>query len=897
MFKGWKHVGKLLHTYADDIESVPLTKGQRDTLRALVTRLPSHGVIVADEVGMGKTRIASLVAKAVTAAGGRVAIAIPAGLGTQWQDELDKVGCEAPDVLRSLIGYLDAWTTQRISAGVWAERNILLLSHNLFNWSLGPRTRDAWRWALLPMTLALHVQRMNGRLPRDSAAFTQHADAAKARPAAEWMARNRESALTKLLADNPDLMQWGKSSPLLNPADYGSTSPCRSALENVVGIGLGTFDLVIIDEAHRSRRDNSRLNRLLKSLQTTSDTRRLSITATPVELTPHQWHSALERIGQNLENPQVVDAYLQAVAQIRRAPQCDDALKTLKERACAFEDLLAPYVLRRGKRHDPTIRKFAEHSQKSADSYRQRDDICIDTPALNDAWKQAICGAEALSLIRGQADGDQKTRRLRLTIANGHGISALLTPQQGELEHAEESEGNPEALESTASAMRTPKAVAPQPISAQGDAKRQARLDWWKQVVSSPFTKAPDSGTDVDPLLNHPAIVAVADAAEQTLARSDGKVLVFGKFTAPLRALTLLLNARHLLRSKGHGVAAGSSSTQHEAIWTKSGIQEALMPQSHPGLGEWAAIRAAWTQLGERGEPDRNDIEQWMQAGHARLERSRKKFRTNLLTRLDAGLADLASLHPAAYTIFKAFAQACRSDGGTEILALMARALREGLSPAPSDAEIAQAFVALVSSLDDQADEAADEPSKHHVSWSALHEHLAQYNTTENGHARLMHGPTELPARKLMQDAFNRKDSRLKILVAHSAVGREGLNLHKACRTVILLHAEWNPGVVEQQLGRVDRLGSLWEQTLETCIKDRNTQVPLITYRPVIFKGTYDDMHWSTLTQRWRQLRAQLHGIIVQDETDEFGCSPERIREINDSAPDFAPTKTLSLPF
>jgi SNF2 family DNA or RNA helicase len=52
------------------------------------------------------------------------------------------------------------------------------------------------------------------------------------------------------------------------------------------------------------------------------------------------------------------------------------------------------------------------------------------------------------------------------------------------------------------------------------------------------------------------------------------------------------------------------------------------------------------------------------------------------------------------------------------------------------------------------------------------------------------------------------------VLVAQSVVGREGLNLHRACRTVILLHPEWNPGVVEQQIGRVDRLSSYWEQLL-----------------------------------------------------------------------------------
>lgn len=45
-----------------------------------------------------------------------------------------------------------------------------------------------------------------------------------------------------------------------------------------------------------------------------------------------------------------------------------------------------------------------------------------------------------------------------------------------------------------------------------------------------------------------------------------------------------------------------------------------------------------------------------------------------------------------------------------------------------------------------------------------------------------------------------------QVLVTQSMVGREGLNLHEACRTVILLPREWNPGAVEQLRERRDDL-------------------------------------------------------------------------------------------
>ena len=86
--------------------------------------------------------------------------------------------------------------------------------------------------------------------------------------------------------------------------------------------------------------------------------------------------------------------------------------------------------------------------------------------------------------------------------------------------------------------------------------------------------------------------------------------------------------------------------------------------------------------------------------------------------------------------------------------------------------------------------------------------------TVRAGYARLMYGETKPQARRMMQLAFNRSNSFPRVLVAQSLVGREGLNLHESCRIVVLLHPEWNPGVVEQQIGRVDRVNCRWAKEL-----------------------------------------------------------------------------------
>ena len=91
-----------------------------------------------------------------------------------------------------------------------------------------------------------------------------------------------------------------------------------------------------------------------------------------------------------------------------------------------------------------------------------------------------------------------------------------------------------------------------------------------------------------------------------------------------------------------------------------------------------------------------------------------------------------------------------------------------------------------------------------------LADHFESYSGRDGSFTRLLYGGTAAQTRRLPQAAFNREGSWRMVLVAQSMVGREGLNLHEECRTVVLLHAECNPGVVEQQIGNVDRMNSRW---------------------------------------------------------------------------------------
>ncbi|QBF26603.1 hypothetical protein EXN22_13195 [Pseudomonas tructae] len=157
-----------------------------------------------------------------------------------------------------------------------------------------------------------------------------------------------------------------------------------------------------------------------------------------------------------------------------------------------------------------------------------------------------------------------------------------------------------------------------------------------------------------------------------------------------------------------------------------------------------------------------------------------------------------------------------------------------------------------------------------------------------------MYGGTEQSTRRLLQMAFNRPDSFPRVLLAQSAVDREGLNLHLACHTVILMHPDWNPGVVEQHIGRVDRVGSHWSRQLDEAL-ERGTpaaELPRIDVHPVIFRGNYDEHNWQVLLERWDDLRAQLDGEVIPAREAERDLEYEKVlADLQVSAPCFSPLR------
>lgn len=864
-FKGWKAVAKYCRKRVAETEhSTRPNKGQRAMLMALAERLPDHGVLIADEVGMGKTLVAVEAAKAVLQCGGRVAILVPTGLAAQWQDELKTLDITPPDILRSLEGFVcGLGDGDPESAASWFNAQILLISHTFSNWRFGENTTNN-RFTLLPIMYARWRKANNGAVPRgyntkvwetSFECIAEHCvDRALTSPQHPLHQYFEELAAFPWVPDD-----------MYSASSYSSGKPHRLALERCVGMAMGAFDLIIIDEAHKNRGEASGLSRSLDTMLVRNpECRIMGMTATPVELDCTQWTDMLQRIGADKATAECAaetsQLYVEAVENLQRAWQhSPQVVEEFEARAAEFHKSLSPWVLRRTKCEDESVVLYQNLTGSPFSyAYHASKDVCVELSALTARWQQAVYAAEALSQV-SQGNAERQTQRLRLTMGNGHGLAHLLDALTKTKED-DEPEGQADTNEAKQSAPAT-----------SMEAKRQARKAWWEGLIKTCFT-------DSAALYMHPGIQAAVQHIEG-ITGTDGKgekVLVFGTYTRPLQALESLLNARFLVRS----------------FTTNTPVPQEKIPETMREAVQMALHELAPSTTIET-------FAAWLEKQYKTREQNLRGFREDLVCTIAKGLPALSlavNTKERMHNLFTAFKTSQKSH------ALVARAMEELLEltegDAPSPPELAQTFVELMEHVCTSDEGDADkngmlDEQEAHSLWKIIETRLLEdYASPRGSFARMLYGETRHTSRRTAQLAFNRTHSRLRVLVAQSRVGREGLNLHKSCRHVLLLHPEWNPGVVEQQVGRVDRVDCYWSKLLKLASENNDAVFPQIELHGIIFQGTYDEYQWSVLQQRRKALRAQFHGeIIVPGQNTKFSEKERVILErIVKSTPSFSPT-------
>jgi superfamily II DNA or RNA helicase len=96
-----------------------------------------------------------------------------------------------------------------------------------------------------------------------------------------------------------------------------------------------------------------------------------------------------------------------------------------------------------------------------------------------------------------------------------------------------------------------------------------------------------------------------------------------------------------------------------------------------------------------------------------------------------------------------------------------------------------------------------------------LHQHLANMGFAADGRLALMYGGMDLDEREKIKQAFQahpqERGAEVRILLATDTAS-EGIDLQNWCSKLIHIEIPWNPNVLEQRNGRVDRYGQRAEE-------------------------------------------------------------------------------------
>jgi ERCC4-related helicase len=120
---------------------------------------------------------------------------------------------------------------------------------------------------------------------------------------------------------------------------------------------------------------------------------------------------------------------------------------------------------------------------------------------------------------------------------------------------------------------------------------------------------------------------------------------------------------------------------------------------------------------------------------------------------------------------------------------------------------------------------------------------------------RLANGGVKREIRERLMRTFNTPFFP-EVLVASSVMG-EGVDLQVACRHVLHHDLDWNPSTLEQRTGRIDRLGS----------KAAQTGTNIIVYEPYI-AGTQDEKMYRVVKDREKWFKVLMGEQVITGEWD-----------------------------
>lgn len=847
---------------------------QERTAREILERLNEQpGVVLADEVGMGKTYVALAVAVSVIESTKRrrpVVIMVPPSVAEKWPAEWavfeerclpPNFGIRASDPVRRGSEFL-----KLLDDPAEVRKHLIIITHG----ALSTNLNDPFiRLALIRRAMLRRpdLEKRKRPIARYAAQLLgargfeeQIALALLEAPTSQWLSIWNRRRPHHALEDDPvpDSFEPALAGVDLEPLrdairliPMQSSSTLRQRLRQaraelgraVNGAWMSALraldehlPLVILDEAHHVKNPNQ-LAKLFDNREAEQDIealqgplgnmfeRMLFLTATPFQLGHHELIGVLDRFhGIRWSSASARRRFDSQVADLKAALDASQAAALRFERAWSRIDVEAAAAV-------DGLEGFEVPGQAA--------DALTEALAIGADAERKLRDAEQLlrpwvirhvkphrelrrRYLSGAAITNEADAQRGLTVTGRATLPFLLAARAQALAslHGEDSSsrayfayGLASSFEAYADTRRNRDALDEDAQSAAVTDGLPSRVQWYLDRISQALPRDTAEGW-----AGHPKIAATVERVRQ-LWRDGEKCLVFCFYVETGRALRSHISRalREEILTMGAKAFAMNPSDEDDILAEFERASERLLRADAPGYGRFRKqVRAL---AGNLDEPTQDRVAEivirFMRTPSflvRYLDLSRRATTADLLAGLER--PDLSGRTLAER--IREFAVTLQRKVETERTELF-EAL-EGIQTGT---------IASAATFD---------PSE----FSSEREMLMP-------NVRLANGGVKRETRRRLMLTFN-SPFFPEVLVA-SAVMSEGVDLQHDCRHVIHHDLDWNPSTLEQRTGRLDRIGS----KAEVCGE------PVVVYEPYL-SGTHDEKMFSVVKDRERWF-----GVVMGD--------------------------------
>jgi superfamily II DNA or RNA helicase len=915
------------------------------------------GIVLADEVGMGKTYIALAVVASVLETRGRkgppVVVMLPPGLVAKWQREwkqFQRTCCQpgSLDWVRDEYAYEPIRFLRLVGGG--GKADLVWMTTNCFN----RERRDPWielaivRWARESMRLDEETKRsiykwaapLVRKGPRSGLSEDVMQRLLES-PHERWreiliregvLAESDEPPLPEVVAKaKVDGSHWADLRDFLRnevpgrrgrPADetvanvgHRLRQLCREILPELLAQVSWSSPLLVLDEAHHAKNDQTKLARLFRSQEFVENggsirprladrfDRMLFLTATPFQL----GHGELIRMLRSFASIR----WRGGTAPSRSQEEFFDDIRTLEvrlsdSRAAARSldhtwgrltwDAIDGTPEPNGSGCDESLEAWWRRVEKAPATHLENDLLetvcrCRETRDTAQEDKNRPWAAIRTWVLRnnrpiylpGPPPGPRRILKVGRSVAPGHEDPAglplapgtalpffLAARAQGELAAASDeiavfAQGLASSYESFHHTRRLqPGETVMDSEDAENVSGRDAPVSARPPVPPSPGVPVewyveqirrhvPDRNSAPDERYRHPKVSCTVDRAVDLWARGE-KVLVFCFYRQTVRALGEHIGhaiQRRTVELVAKKLGIGATDAERWLFRAERNIarKDSLLRQQLEDVLT-AMVRDAQYETLRTHEPK---VIKWL-SGYVRspsfLARIMPLDRPELRLAFEEGHTNLADFRRAA----QVFREAIETQTDASGLSFPTR-VREFLDFA---AELAERTSFATRDAGDDVDEAVDPLTEYFngVEGNARgrvdadRADTAITVATAEGRrprisdvVRIAHGETPRNTRERLMWAFN-SPIFPEVLVSSRILG-EGVDLHRFCRHVIHHDLDWNPSILEQRTGRVDRI---------RCKAELSGR-PIEIYQPFLAGGADEKMFRVVKDrERWFQI-------------------------------------------